>query len=105
MSPNSPKNRQPCPVGPEPAWQRRFAVRQSPYGPVTGEGAEVGAVIGKGVLKTGATVGELLRASLMLGQISKLEVKVRNTVLALTTPWLSSSVLLAPEPLSIHLKL
>jgi len=102
MSHNRQKNRQSCPTVPEKA-ELLKVFDESPYGPVTGEGAEGG----KGVLKTGVEVDELvlLRARLTFGQISKLEVKVRNTLLALVTPRLSSSVLLAPEPPSIHLKL
>jgi hypothetical protein len=84
----------------------RLAVGQNPYGPVTG-GEEEGGVIGKGATKAGISGDELILvlASLIFGHRSKLAVRLRKAAFALTIPRVSRSVLLAPEPLSIHRKL
>ena len=63
-----------------------------------------GTGTGNGVVKTGVKAGVLL-ASPVLGQRSKRVVMDKNTLFDLTTPFCNKSVELAPDPLSIQLKL
>jgi hypothetical protein len=62
---------------------------------------------GKGVLRLDTIVERLgpLVPNPTFGQRSKLDVRVKTRVLAFTTPLVSKSVLVAPDPLSSQRKL
>src|SRR5580765_5914116 len=91
------------------ARRRQFVLSTNFRKPITdkcgqGEGCET--FIGNGVVKTGVMAEEdILLARPVLGQRSKRVVMDINTLFDLTTPFCSKSVELAPDPLSIQLKL
>ena len=63
-------------------------------------------VLGTALSKLAIKAGEdMLLARPVLGQRSKRVVMDKNTLFDLTTPFCSKSVELAPDPLSIQLKL
>jgi hypothetical protein len=100
---NVPRNGHSCPTQRESSNEYLLKNR---YGAGTGEAGANGVVIGKGALKTGAKVDELilLLASPIVGHKSKLKSESHYGV-RFNNPTCEQICIAGPEPLSIHRKL